>query len=130
MGLMMNFKDKLTDKEIEYLLSLVESDYEEVAQYVDSKELEKEDREQYIYYCEQYAMIDNLRKKLDFRDYDLSNRGAELPPTDNKNSKPFLLITAPFRFRSGVFRLCRLQKTFAYFFNTCIMVINCNQFRQ
>ena len=43
MGLMMNFKDKLTDKEIEYLLSLVESDYEEVAQYVDSKELEKED---------------------------------------------------------------------------------------
>ena len=39
---MMNFKDKLTDKEIEYLLSLVESDYEEVAQYVDSKELEKE----------------------------------------------------------------------------------------
>ena len=65
MGLMMNFKDKLTDKEIEYLLSLVESDYEEVAQYVDSKELEKEDREQYIYYCEQYAMIDNLRKKLD-----------------------------------------------------------------
>ena len=41
MGLMMNFKDKLTDKEIEYLLSLVESDYEEVAQYVDSKELEK-----------------------------------------------------------------------------------------
>ena len=38
---MMNFKDKLTDKEIEYLLSLVESDYEEVAQYVDSKELEK-----------------------------------------------------------------------------------------
>ena len=80
MGLMMNFKDKLTDKEIEYLLSLVESDYEEVAQYVDSKELEKEDREQYIYYCEQYAMIDNLRKKLDFRDYDLSNRGAELPP--------------------------------------------------
>ena len=37
MGLMMNFKDKLTDKEIEYLLSLVESDYEEVAQYVDSK---------------------------------------------------------------------------------------------
>ena len=65
MGLMMNFKDKLTAKEIEYLLSLVESDYEEVAQYVDSKELEKEDREQYIYYCEQYAMIDNLRKKLD-----------------------------------------------------------------
>ena len=41
MGLMMNFKDKLTDKEIEYLLSLVESDYEEVAQYVDSKELKK-----------------------------------------------------------------------------------------
>ena len=41
MGLMMNFKDKLTDKEIEYLLSLVESDYEEVALYVDSKELEK-----------------------------------------------------------------------------------------
>lgn len=69
---MMNFKDKLTDKEIEYLLSLVESDYEEVAQYVDSKELEKEDREQYIYYCEQYSMIDNLRKKLDFRDYDLN----------------------------------------------------------
>ena len=66
MGLMMNFKDKLTAKEIEYLLSLVESDYEEVAQYVDSKELEKEDREQYIYYCEQYAMIDNLRKKLDY----------------------------------------------------------------
>lgn len=65
MGLMMNFKDKLTAKEIEYLLSLVESDYEEVAQYVDSKELEKEDREQYIYYCEQYAMIENLRKKLD-----------------------------------------------------------------
>ena len=59
---MMNFKDKLTAKEIEYLLSLVESDYEEVAQYVDSKELEKEDREQYIYYCEQYAMIENLRK--------------------------------------------------------------------
>ena len=37
----MNFKDKLTAKEIGYLLSLVESDYEEVAQYVDSKELEK-----------------------------------------------------------------------------------------
>lgn len=69
---MMNFKDKLTDKEIEYLLSLVESDYEEVASYVDSKELEKEDREQYIYYCEQYALIDNLRKKLDFHDYDLN----------------------------------------------------------
>ena len=77
---MMNFKDKLTDKEIEYLLSLVESDYEEVAQYVDSKELEKEDREQYIYYCEKYAMIDNLRKKLDFRDYDLSNRGGGVAP--------------------------------------------------
>ena len=91
MGLMMNFKDKLTDKEIEYLLSLVESDYEEVAQYVDSKELEKEDREQYIYYCEQYAMIDNLRKKLDFRDYDLSNRGGGVAPDwRNKNPKPFL----------------------------------------
>ena len=41
MDLIMNFKDKLTAKEIGYLLSLVESDYEEVAQYVDSKELEK-----------------------------------------------------------------------------------------
>ena len=40
----MNFKNELTSKEIEYLLSLVESDYEEVALYVDSKELEKEDR--------------------------------------------------------------------------------------
>ena len=40
----MNFKNELTSKEIEYLLSLVESDYEEVAQYVDSKELEKEDK--------------------------------------------------------------------------------------
>ena len=85
MDLMMNFKNELTSKEIEYLLSLVESDYEEVAQYVDSqyvdsKELEKEDREQYIYYCEQYAMIDNLRKKLDFRDYDLSNRGGGVAP--------------------------------------------------
>ncbi len=76
----MNFKNELTSKEIEYLLSLVESDYEEVALYVDSKELEKEDREQYIYYCEQYAMIDNLRKKLDFRDYDLSNRGGGVAP--------------------------------------------------
>ena len=37
----MNFKNELTSKEIEYLLSLVESDYEEVALYVDSKELEK-----------------------------------------------------------------------------------------
>ncbi len=64
----MKFKNELTPKEIEYLLSLVESDYEEVAPYVDSKELENEDREQYIYYCEQYVMIDNLRKKLDFRD--------------------------------------------------------------
>ena len=44
----MNFKNELTPKEIEYLLSLVESDYEEVAPYVDSKELEKEDREEYI----------------------------------------------------------------------------------
>ena len=77
---MMNFKDKLTDKEIEYLLSLVESDYEEVAQYVDSKELEKEDREQYIYYCEQYAMIDNLRKKLDLGEYDCSNRCGGVAP--------------------------------------------------
>ena len=38
----MNFKNELTPKEIEYLLSLVESDYEEVALYVDSKELEKD----------------------------------------------------------------------------------------
>ena len=37
----MNFKDKLTAKEIGYLLSLVESDYEEVAQYVDSKRIRK-----------------------------------------------------------------------------------------
>ena len=64
----MNFKNALAPKEIEYLLSLVDSDYEEFAPYVNFKELEKEDREQYIYYCEQYAMIDNLRKKLDFRD--------------------------------------------------------------
>ena len=77
----MNFKDKLTAKEIGYLLSLVESDYEEVAQYVDSKELEKEDREQYIYYCEQYALIDNLRKKkLDLCAFYESNRGGGVAP--------------------------------------------------
>jgi predicted ferric reductase len=76
----MNFKDKLTAKEIGYLLSLVESDYEEVAQYVDSKELEKEDREQYIYYCEQYALIDNLRKKLDLCAFHESNRGGGVTP--------------------------------------------------
>ena len=41
MDLMMNFKNELTSKEIEYLLSLVESDYEEVALYVDSKNWKK-----------------------------------------------------------------------------------------
>ena len=64
-------------------------------------------------------MIDNLRKKLDFRDYDLSNRGAELPPTDAiKIQNLSSLITAPFRFRSGVFGYADC-KTFAYFLIRC-----------